>query len=66
MSEILTIDDLASWLKMSCSQIYNMCRSRAGARMVNPLPTLKLNGNLRFRKSDIEQWLAKVAQEQCQ
>jgi len=31
MSEILTVDDLASGLKMSKAQVYNLCRARSVA-----------------------------------
>jgi hypothetical protein len=28
----------------------------------HPLPVLKINGNLRFRKADVDGWLAKLAE----
>ncbi len=62
MGEILTIDELAALLKMSRSQVYTMTRKRSQARMLHPLPVLRLNGNIRFRKSDVERWLEKLAQ----
>lgn len=54
--EILTIAELAAMLKMNKRQIYSMTdsRTRAGSMKANPLPVLKINGNIRFRKSDIE------------
>lgn len=61
MTEILTIDELAQMLKLSRGQVYSMTRQRARVRMDNPLPTLRLNGNIRFRKSDIEAWLERLA-----
>lgn len=59
MGEILTINELAALLKMTKRQIYTMCetRTRNGAMKDHPLPVLKINGNLRFRKSQIEAWL---------
>jgi predicted DNA-binding transcriptional regulator AlpA len=62
--EILTIDELASWLKMSKHQIYTMCekRTRTGSMKNHPLPVLKINGNLRFEKSAVVSWLAKLAE----
>jgi predicted DNA-binding transcriptional regulator AlpA len=64
MDDILTIDELASWLKMSKRQIYTMCekRTRTGSMKNHPLPVLKINGNLRFRRCDIERWLATLAE----
>lgn len=66
MPEILTVSELASLLKMTESQVYTMTRKRGRSRMPTPIPCLHLNGNLRFRLSDVLQWLDKVAQEECQ
>jgi excisionase family DNA binding protein len=63
MPEILTIDELGQLLKLSRAQIYSMLRKRGQARMQNPLPALKLNGNIRFRRQDIVEWLDKCAKE---
>jgi predicted DNA-binding transcriptional regulator AlpA len=59
MGEILTVTELAGLLKMTTRQIYSMCeeRTRNGSMKHNPLPKMKLNGNLRFLKSDIEAWI---------
>jgi predicted DNA-binding transcriptional regulator AlpA len=64
MTEILTLEELAQFLKMSKGQCYSMTRSRARVRMDHPLPCLRLNGNLRFRKSDVERWLDEIAKEE--
>lgn len=64
MSEILTIDEVAAWLKMTRGQVYTLTRKRSQSRMDIPFPVLKINGNLRFRKSDVEAWLNKLAQLQ--
>jgi excisionase family DNA binding protein len=57
--EILTINELAAMLKMSKRQIYSMteARTRTGPMKDNPIPFLKINGNVRFLRSDIEAWL---------
>jgi excisionase family DNA binding protein len=62
MTEILTVEELATMLKMSKTQIYEMTRTRTrnGNMREHPLPVLKINGNVRFRKSDIEDWLEKL------
>jgi hypothetical protein len=62
MPEILTIDMLADLLHMTPRQIYEMT-SRRGQSKPNALPLLRVNGNIRFRKSDIETWLAILAGE---
>ena len=62
MTEILTVAELATMLKMSKRQIYEMTntRTRAGAMRDNPIPFVRINGNVRFRKSDIDVWIEKL------
>lgn len=62
-TQIMTIDELAAFLKMTRRQVYNLTRARGQARMDDPLPILKINGNVRFRKCDVEKWLARLAGE---
>jgi predicted DNA-binding transcriptional regulator AlpA len=64
MPEILTVSELASLLKMTESQIFTMTRSRGRQRMAHPLPVLRLNGNLRFRRQDVLDWLDRCAKEE--
>jgi excisionase family DNA binding protein len=60
--EILTVAEVAAMLKMSRGQVYEMTkeRTRSGAMRDNPIPFLKINGNVRFRKNDIEAWIEKL------
>ncbi len=62
--EILTVEELATLLKMSKGQVYEMTkqRTRTGSMKENPLPVLKINGNVRFRKVDVDSWLAQLAE----
>jgi predicted DNA-binding transcriptional regulator AlpA len=64
MTEILTIEELAALLKMTRGQVYTLTRSRSRVRMDHPIPILKINGNVRFRRRDIEGWLELVAKEE--
>jgi len=59
MTEILTVDELAVLLKMSKGQVYEMTktRTRSGSMRDNPIPFVKINGNVRFMKSTIDAWL---------
>jgi len=68
MGEILTVTEVASLLKMSKRQVYTMCetRTRQGSMKDHPLPVLKINGNLRFRKADVDSWLAKLVDGQAE
>ena len=63
MGEILTIDDLGKLLKMSRGQVYTLTRQRSRARMENPIPVLKINGNIRFLREEIERWLRTLSNE---
>ncbi len=63
MNEILTIEEVAQLLKMSRRQIYEMTRARTRERSSAPIPLLKINGNTRFRKIDIEAWINKLAEQ---
>jgi hypothetical protein len=63
MTEILTIDELSSWLKMTKRQVYELTRGRTRARQDHPLPMLRINGNTRFRRHDVESWLDTLAKE---
>lgn len=66
MTEILTVAEVAALLKMSKGQIYEMtrARTRSGAMRENPLPVVKINGNVRFVRSDIEIWIEKLAENE--
>ena len=57
MPEILDIAELATLLKFSRSQCYELCRERVQSRMAHPLPMIKINGNLRFDKTAVTEWL---------
>jgi excisionase family DNA binding protein len=59
MTEILTVGELATLLKMSKGQVYEMTkeRTRTGAMRDNPIPFFKINGNVRFNATDIEAWM---------
>jgi predicted DNA-binding transcriptional regulator AlpA len=54
---LLTVKDAAELLRMSPTQIYSMSKARGRARMKHPIPILRVNGNLRFSKESLEQWL---------
>ncbi len=60
MGEILTVTELASLLKMSKRQLYEMTSKRTRAKSAHPLPLLRVNGNLRFSKTAVTEWLQKL------
>lgn len=63
LNEILTVSEVAQLLKFSKGQVYDLTRSRAKVRQTLPIPTLRVNGNLRFLRRDVEAWLEKLAEE---
>lgn len=60
MNEILTVTDVAEFLKLSKTQVYELTRERARIRQSVPLPVIRIGTNLRFRKSAVEQWLLEL------
>jgi excisionase family DNA binding protein len=53
---ILTIKDVAEYLKVAEKSIYRL----AGARRI---PAFKVGGTWRFRKSDIDAWIANQSKQ---
>ena len=55
-NEFLKVGDLAEMLQMSKRAIFNLCKSDSHT----PIPHIRVNGHsLRFRRTDVEAWLAK-------
>ena len=54
--DILTIDELCIWLKFKKSFVYDLTSS-------NRIPFIKIGRHLRFRRSDIIDWLDEKTQE---
>jgi predicted DNA-binding transcriptional regulator AlpA len=63
MTEILTISDVASLLKMTKRQVYELCRERTRQTQANPIPLFRVNGNTRMLRSSIEAWVQKLEEE---
>jgi predicted DNA-binding transcriptional regulator AlpA len=61
-TEILTIDELAAWLKCSKRSVYELTRKRGQLGHDIPLPVLRLPCGMRFRRLDIEAWLQRYAE----
>ncbi|NLR73688.1 helix-turn-helix domain-containing protein [Leeia aquatica] len=49
--EILTLDEVATYLKAGKRTIYRLA-------VEGKLPAFKLGGTWRFRRSDLEEWIA--------
>lgn len=64
MSTILTIDELAAWLRISKRAVYELTSERGRARTEeNPLPVLRIGGAIRFVKEDVQAWLDRARKE---
>jgi excisionase family DNA binding protein len=61
-TEILTVGELAAWLKCSKRSVYELTRKRGQLCHDIPLPVLRLPCGMRFRRSDIEAWLQQYAE----
>jgi len=60
--EILTVAEVAAMLKISKGQVYELAkeRTRTGELRGNPIPRVRIGASVRFRKSDIEEWVEKL------
>ena len=63
MNEILTAEEVAALLKISKRQVYELAKDWVGSkdkkrRNDNPIPSVRILTSVRFRKSDIDGWIA--------
>jgi predicted DNA-binding transcriptional regulator AlpA len=56
-TEILTVQQAADFLSMTKRQIWEMTRARGRVRMPIPIPIIRVNGNIRFKRSSLSQWI---------
>ena len=59
---ILNLQEAAEFLKLSKNSIYSMTRQRTRERMDAPIPVIRINGNLRFSKESLIEWLRNLEQ----
>jgi excisionase family DNA binding protein len=50
LDEIMTLEEMAKYLKIGKSTLYNMVRE-------GKIPAMKIANQWRFRKEDIDRWL---------
>lgn len=58
MEELITIQDVAAYLKMSPQTIYRMAQQ-------GRIPAIKVQNRWRFRRGDIESWLSPREEDAC-
>ena len=63
VDELLTVDEVARLLKLSRYQTYELAKpsTRSGLVRHYPLPSPKIGKSIRFRRSDINEWLTKLS-----
>lgn len=54
--ELLTVEEVAQFLKVPASWVYEHCRKQVS----DPLPHVKLGKYLRFSRSDLARYLEKL------
>jgi predicted DNA-binding transcriptional regulator AlpA len=57
MDPLMTVKDVAEILRMSSRQVYGLTESKTRKTSDNPIPFVKIHGNLRFLRADIQEWL---------
>lgn len=57
---ILTVEQAAEYLGMNKRQVWEMTRARGQARMPLPIPVIRINGNIRFKRSSLERWVDRL------
>ena len=60
MPEILTIDELAAWLRISRRSVYELTSERGKANSKHPLPVLRIGKSIRFVRADVQAWIDKT------
>jgi predicted DNA-binding transcriptional regulator AlpA len=60
--EIMTVTEVAAMLRVSKSTISELInlRTRNGDVREHPLPAIRIGRSVRFRKSDVEEWIEKL------
>lgn len=64
LSLILTVNEVATRLKVPVSSIYELTRFRGSHSGKPPLPFLRVGRYLRFLANEVDQWLAAKPLEQ--
>jgi excisionase family DNA binding protein len=62
MPDILTIDELAAWLRISRRSVYELTPERGKSKSKHMLPTFRIGKSLRFVRADVQEWIDKTKQ----
>ncbi len=61
--EILTADEVATWLRVSKRHVYELSkqRTKSGDVRDNPLPCVRFGKSIRFNKAAVEAWFERLS-----
>jgi predicted DNA-binding transcriptional regulator AlpA len=61
--EILTVDEVATWLKVSKRHVYELCKqhTKTGDVRERPIPCIRLGKSVCFSKAAVEEWLQRLS-----
>jgi excisionase family DNA binding protein len=60
MIEILTAREVATILRISKRQVYELAKESE-----NPIPSIRIRTSVRFRKSDVDGWVAGLVERKA-
>ena len=60
MCEILTASEVAAMLRISKRQVYDLAKESE-----NPIPSIRIRTSVRFRKIDVDGWVALLVQNKA-
>jgi excisionase family DNA binding protein len=60
MNEILTAQEVAAMLRISKRQVYELAKQSE-----NPIPAVRIRTSVRFRKSDVDGWVAGLVENKA-
>jgi excisionase family DNA binding protein len=60
MNEILTAQEVAAMLQLSKRQVYELAKDSE-----NPIPSIRIRTSVRFRRSDVDGWIAALVQKKA-
>ena len=60
MGDLLTVDELASWLKISSRSVRELCRERTRTNQKLPIPVVRIGRQVRFAREAVAEWLKQL------
>jgi excisionase family DNA binding protein len=61
--ELLTVEQLADWLKLKPRTVRELVRERSRTNQLVPIPVIRVGRNVRFSRSAITEWLTQLQEQ---